>query len=62
MTVGVYPNPYKIFEDFRVQLNVPFLMEIVIIMCWSIWAVRNDVIFRGMTPNVERLVATAVLW
>lgn len=23
-------------------------------MCWSIWLVRNDLIFRGIQPSVQR--------
>jgi hypothetical protein len=50
--IGVKVNdsndPYHIFEDFRRQLRVPFFMEIIIIMSWSIWMLRNDVIFKGI--------------
>lgn len=56
-TVGAYPYPYQIFEDFRAQLNVPFFMEIIIVMCWSIWVVRNDVIFRGVPASNQRCLA-----
>jgi hypothetical protein len=53
LAVSNFPNPYQIFEDFRSQLNVSFFMEIVIIMSWSIWAVRNDVIFKGFLRVVR---------
>jgi len=29
-------------------------MEILITMCWSIWSVRTDIIFRDIQPSVER--------
>ena len=32
------------------QLQFPFFMEIIVTMCWSIWAVRNDQIFRDIQP------------
>jgi hypothetical protein len=42
---------------FRVQLHCPFAMEILITMCWSIWSVRNDLIFRGIQPSLQRCKA-----
>ena len=47
-------NPYQNFEDFRMQLNVPFFMEIIIVMSWSIWAIKNDVVFRGIPASSLR--------
>jgi hypothetical protein len=44
----------SIIESFRNQLNLPFFMEIIITMCWSIWTMRNDVIFRGIPHSVQR--------
>jgi hypothetical protein len=29
-------------------------MEIVIIMCWTIWSIRNDVIFKDIPASVQR--------
>lgn len=29
------------FENFRAQLNVPFFMEVIVIMSWSIWTIRR---------------------
>jgi len=34
-----------IIEAFRVQLQLPFFMEIVATMCWAILMVRNNAIF-----------------
>lgn len=44
----------QIFEDIRRQLGVPFFMEVMIIICWSIWTLRNDVIFRGIPASSPR--------
>jgi hypothetical protein len=38
----------------KTQLQVPFFMEIIVTMCWSIWAVRNDQIFRDIQPTIQR--------
>ena len=39
----------------RAQLQFPFSMEIIVTMCWSIWAVRNDQIFRD--PTLQRCMS-----
>lgn len=41
-------------SSFRLQLHLPFAMEIIITMSWSIWMVRNDLIFRGIQPSLSR--------
>lgn len=46
-------NPFQILETFRDQLQVPFAMEIIIIMCWTIWKVRNDMVFRQLNPDFQ---------
>lgn len=54
VTVNSAFNPFQIFEDFRRQLNVSFFMEVIIVMSWSIWTIRNDAIFRGIPPSTFR--------
>jgi hypothetical protein len=54
VTVSNYNDPIQFFEDFRRQLGVPFFMEIIIIMGWSIWTLRNDVIFKGIPASSLR--------
>jgi hypothetical protein len=43
-----------ITESFRDQLQLPFFMEIVITMCWSIWTMRNDAIFKNIPHSLHR--------
>lgn len=50
-------DPLQIFESFKTQMNVAFYMEIIIIMSWSIWTIRNDAIFRGIAQNSSRCIA-----
>jgi hypothetical protein len=47
-------DPFQILEEFRTRLNVPFFMEVIIIMCWSIWTVRNNLIFRGQEASSQQ--------
>lgn len=46
-------DPFQNLQNFKDQLQVPFFMEIVIIMCWIIWKARNDWIFRQVIPNLQ---------
>jgi hypothetical protein len=46
-------DPFDTITSFRVQLGVPFSMEIIISMSWAIWSVRNDAIFRNVQPQIS---------
>lgn len=54
LTVISSPSPIQRFQCFRSQIGEAFFMEIIILMCWSIWAVRNDVIFKGLEVSALR--------
>lgn len=43
----------QIFRKIKDKLSVPFFMEIIILMTWSIWKTRNDWIFNGIDPSVQ---------
>ncbi|PNT60648.1 hypothetical protein BRADI_5g02904v3 [Brachypodium distachyon] len=36
------------------ELQVPFHMEIITAVNWSIWRTRNDYIFNGISPSLYR--------
>jgi hypothetical protein len=57
LSVPTNAGPFQIFESFRDQLQLPFFMEIVVTICWSIWSVRNDVIFINLQASVQRCKA-----
>lgn len=38
-------DPLQVLERSRSQLKVSFFVDIIILMCWSIWSVRNNIIF-----------------
>jgi hypothetical protein len=46
-------DPFQTLQSFKDQLPVPFFMEIIIIMCRTIWKVRNDMIFRQISPRMQ---------
>jgi hypothetical protein len=33
-------------------------MDIIVIMSWSIWMARNDLIFQGQQPNLQSVKAS----
>jgi hypothetical protein len=37
----------------KAQLRSPFFMEATILMCWTIWMARNELIFRRIGSNRE---------
>jgi len=56
----IVPNsvdPWFITESLAAQLRLPFAMDIIITMCWSIWMLCNDVIFRNIPHSIRRCKA-----
>ncbi|OQU84613.1 hypothetical protein SORBI_3004G087750 [Sorghum bicolor] len=45
------PDILRRLQSLKTQLNVSFFMEVIILLCRSIWISRNDVIFRGISVN-----------
>lgn len=45
--INLHLEPLQILDSFREQLQVPFFMEVIILMCWTIWRARNDRIFQS---------------
>jgi hypothetical protein len=46
-------EPFDVLQSFKTQLNVSFFMDVIIIMSWTIWMARNDLIFRGINPTLQ---------
>nr|TKW34016.1 hypothetical protein SEVIR_2G277400v2 [Setaria viridis] len=46
-------EPLLIFKHIRKKLNVPFFMEVIFLMTWSIWSIRNDWTFNNIPPLVQ---------
>ena len=53
LTVPNTSDSGNITENFRAQLQLPFFMEIIITMCWSIWTMRNDAIFSNVPHPMQ---------
>lgn len=56
-SVGIsYPSTRSatsIFNSIRRQLLLPFSVEIIILMTWSIWTTRNDWTFNNVAPTIR---------
>jgi hypothetical protein len=49
------PNDIQSYiQSIKAHIRQPFFMEIIILICWSIWTTRNDFIFKGFTPSLYR--------
>ena len=46
-------DPFQMLQSFKDQLQVPFFMEIITLMCWTIWKARNDLVFRQTEPSLQ---------
>lgn len=45
---------FQNLELFTRQLQVPFFMEVIILMCWTIWQARNGLIFDNRLPSLRQ--------
>lgn len=45
-------------DSLNAQLHVPFFMDIVVLLSWSIWMARNDLIFRNVPPSLQNVKNT----
>ncbi|KAG2577726.1 hypothetical protein PVAP13_6NG222600 [Panicum virgatum] len=43
----------NIFKQIKEKLQTPLHMEIIILMAWIIWVMRNDWIFKDIDPSVD---------
>jgi len=42
----------ELTSQIKIQLNTQFFMEAIILLCWTIWTARNDLIFKGIRMNL----------
>jgi hypothetical protein len=41
-------------KEAKIRYSINFLMDIIIIGCWSLWDQRNDAIFNENYPDLRR--------
>jgi hypothetical protein len=51
-------KPDRASRNIKRALRVPFAVDIIILMCWSIWHERNAWIFNFEYPQVAKCLAT----
>jgi hypothetical protein len=56
-SIGITPPRIAHSEEasanLKHQLSVPFSIEIIILMTWSIWKYRNEWLFENKDPSVQ---------
>lgn len=50
---GTDENIHNMIIDAKHRYNIEFIMEIIIIGCWSIWNQRNGMIFDGIQCSIN---------
>jgi hypothetical protein len=48
-------DPFQTLSSLRAQLNAPFFMDVIIMMSWCIWMEWNDLIFKGIQLNINKM-------
>jgi hypothetical protein len=43
---------FVVMDSPKTQLNTPIFMSLVILICWTIWTTRNDLIFQEIQPSI----------
>jgi hypothetical protein len=44
---------FQILKQIKLKLGVPFFMEVIILLCLSIWHTRNQWMFEGVHPTIQ---------
>ena len=58
LTVQAQGSLADILESFKLQMISPFFMNSIILMGWTIWTARNDLIFKGLQPSFQSSLNT----
>ena len=45
-------------ESIKAQISSPMFMSLIILLCWTIWTARNELIFQGIQPSLGQCRAT----
>jgi hypothetical protein len=54
VVVPSWLRPERVTRHIKRALGVPFTMDIIILMCWSIWKERNPWVFNNEDPSIEK--------
>jgi hypothetical protein len=49
-----HPVLQEVIRSLKFKIQKPFFMEIIMLISWSLWTIRNDFIFKGITPSLYR--------
>ncbi|TVU25579.1 hypothetical protein EJB05_28081, partial [Eragrostis curvula] len=54
--IALHLNTLQVVKFFKRKLAVPFFVDIIIVMCWSMWTTRNDCIFKQVDSTVDNCI------
>lgn len=54
LSIKAHTDFFPVIVSLKNRIRLHFYMEIVVTMCWSMWTIRNDIIFRNMPASVQR--------
>ena len=58
LTVQAQGSLADILKKFKLQMIYPFFMNSIILMGWTIWTARNDLIFKGQQSSFQSSLNT----
>ena len=53
LTTSLHSGTLENFHDLKGQIGSQFFMVTIILMCWTIWLARNEIIFNGNQLNLQ---------
>jgi len=53
LTTSLEHGTLENFAAFKDQINSQFFMVAIILMCWTIWLARNELIFNGNQVSIQ---------
>lgn len=54
LIIPILDDILVIIEGLKDQIRLPFFLEVIVTMCWAIWMLRNDIIFRNFAHTTSR--------
>jgi hypothetical protein len=60
MHVLAQASTLEALEYLQTGLQTPLFMSIIILLCSAVWSERNDLIFRGLQPTLQKCRLTFI--
>ena len=57
ITIQADHDIYAAIDQIRDQSHPAFFLMMAVLMCWSIWTARKDLVFKGVPPSSSMVKA-----